>query len=794
MSQFEQSITELIQEIEPRKINLSNSIYNFSQIEKANVNQLPYFLRVGKLKNNSISLPALVPFIDSKGMVYLYNQADERNAKLYIQNLLLDLIGKLSPAKIHIVIYDPTSLGDTFNDVRRTIMDESWDNIEIDGVVIDEQSLLLKLQQYVAGSKKFIEDTLINYTGFVDYWSKNPDSRQYTVFVLNDSQFIRNTTITDLINRITANTKNNNSFFILSDLDHRKANFTFFDSPFVIENHTPFYNELKIDLEYDKVKERIKENLSIIQHKQRAKPVVLETFDIKDGIKIPIGITTNNKKTHYFKFGYGAERYSAIIGGQPGKGKTNLLDAIILGGMEKYKPEELRFALFDCKGVEFKAYTGDPHILELQSTNHIPTIVDKLKIIEGEFDNRRELFSEHAVTKIEDLLKKGVPLYRVVCIVDEFESLFAFDSEFAEGLLIKDIVQKGRAYGMHLILANQSLGGSVRQSILSNIPVRIALGMTEAQSSSFLASNNYEAKNLEKGIAVYNDNNGEKDANKRIKIDYVGEIVNEKLAKVSAQQREEKLTAVETFDIKDGIKIPIGITTNNKKTHYFKFGYGAERYSAIIGGQPGKGKTVLLHTIIRRSMEKYSSEKLRYALFDCKGVSFNKYIGSSYVIECQNTDDIPTLADKLKIIEQEFEIRRNLFTQHGVENIEELFERRVSLYRLVCIVDEFQVLFSAEDYKAKNFFQDLLINKILKKGRAFGIHLVLATQSLDGIPSNILNNIPIRIALGMQEGQSTSFLSSRNTAATNLERGLAIYNDRNGEKDANKRIQVDKVD
>ena len=42
--------------------------------------------------------------------------------------------------------------------------------------------------------------------------------------------------------------------------------------------------------------------------------------------------------------------------------------------------------------------------------------------------------------------------------------------------------------------------------------------MTEWQSSSFLASNNTGAKNLERGLAVYNNSNGELSANTLIKI------------------------------------------------------------------------------------------------------------------------------------------------------------------------------------------------------------------------------------------------------------------------------------
>jgi DNA segregation ATPase FtsK/SpoIIIE-like protein len=130
-----------------------------------------------------------------------------------------------------------------------------------------------------------------------------------------------------------------------------------------------------------------------------------------------------------------------------------------------------------------------------------------------------------------------------------------------------------------------------------------------------------------------------------------------------------------------------------------------------------------------------------------------------------------------------------------VKSIEQLIDKGIEIYRLVCIIDEFQFLFPSADYKTSQFSEDLLVSKIIRTGRSFGIHLIVATQSLgDSVRRSILDNIPLRIALGMTESQSNSFLSYNNEGAKNLDRGFAIYNDSNGEKDANKLIEIDKVD
>jgi hypothetical protein len=523
MDLFEENLSSLIGQYNPNNINLSRDIYDFSKTETQNVSSLPYFLKVGKLENSAFAFPALVPFIDNKGIVYLYHKSEVDFSKLYIQNLLFELINKITPNQIEIVIYDPTFLGVPFNYISQV----SLDNVSIE-LVTDENHLNTRLNKYIQYSKDLIGKTLIHFNGFIDYWANTAhNNKVYTIFILNDSHFVKNTATTDLINRITANTKNNNSFFILSDEEEKKANFNFFECDFIIQNQSYFHNEMKIDLEYDKIKEKIINNLSSIKEKRAKRTIVVENFNITEGLKIPIGVFSANKKAHYFRLGCGTENYHAIIGGQSGKGKSVLLNTIIKRGIEKYSANELKFLLCDCKGVEFNEYIDSDikSILACESSSSVEKIVEKLKIVEQEFENRRELFKKNNVKSIEQLIDKGIELYRLVCIIDEFQFLFPSadykTTQYSEDLLVSKIIRTGRSFGIHLIVATQSLGDSVRRSILDNIPLRIALGMTETQSNSFLSYNNDSAKNLDRGFAIYNDSNGEKDANKLIEIDKV---------------------------------------------------------------------------------------------------------------------------------------------------------------------------------------------------------------------------------------------------------------------------------
>jgi len=79
--------------------------------------------------------------------------------------------------------------------------------------------------------------------------------------------------------------------------------------------------------------------------------------DSSDYIRIELGPSGANSKQE-LKLGLNTEN-SALIIGQSGSGKSNLMHVIILGLALKYPPSELELYLVDFKGgVEFKDYAN----------------------------------------------------------------------------------------------------------------------------------------------------------------------------------------------------------------------------------------------------------------------------------------------------------------------------------------------------------------------------------------------------------------------------------------------------
>jgi len=102
---------------------------------------------------------------------------------------------------------------------------------------------------------------------------------------------------------------------------------------------------------------------------------------------------------------------------------------------------------------------------------------------------------------------------RILLIVDEFQEFFVEDDRIAQeaAQLLDRLVRQGRAFGLHVLLGSQTLGGaySLARSTIDQMAVRIALQCSEADAHLILSDGNGAARLLSRpGEAIYNDANG----------------------------------------------------------------------------------------------------------------------------------------------------------------------------------------------------------------------------------------------------------------------------------------------
>jgi len=230
--------------------------------------------------------------------------------------------------------------------------------------------------------------------------------------------------------------------------------------------------------------------------------------------------------------------------------------------------------------------------------------------------------------------------------------------------------------------------------------------------------------------------------------------------------------------------------------HRLELGSGTALH-ALICGKTGSGKTTLLHVLITNAALAYSPAELQLYLIDFKkGVEFKRYAASELphaqviAIETEREFGLSVLQG----LNNELERRGKLFRQAEVQNIAAYREKVPDdiCPRILLIVDEFQEFFVGDDQIQRE--AGLILDRLVRQGRAFGVHVILGTQTLAGVHSlarSTIEQMAIRIALQCSDADSRLILSDENSAARLLTRpGDAIYNNANGLVEGNLPFQV----
>ena len=233
-----------------------------------------------------------------------------------------------------------------------------------------------------------------------------------------------------------------------------------------------------------------------------------------------------------------------LIAGKTGSGKSTLLHALITNAALRYSPDELELYLIDFKkGVEFKVYAAFelPHarVIAVESEREFGLSV--LQRLDVELKRRGEIYREVGVQDLNGYreARPETPMPRILLIVDEFQEFFVEDDKIAQevSLLLDRLVRQGRAFGIHVILGSQTLGGaySLARTTLGQMAVRIALQCSEADAHLILSEDNTAARLLTRpGEAIYNDANGMIEGNNLFQVVWL-----------SDEQREEYLETIQ---------------------------------------------------------------------------------------------------------------------------------------------------------------------------------------------------------------------------------------------------------
>lgn len=187
-----------------------------------------------------------------------------------------------------------------------------------------------------------------------------------------------------------------------------------------------------------------------------------------------------------------------LVSGATGTGKSVCIDALIASLLFKFRPDELKFVMIDPKVIEFEEYRELPHLLAPIVTDPDRTAT-ALRWVAGEVDRRYEDMAKVHVRKFAEFNRRppdpkpvcdaggiAIPakLPYIVVVIDELADLMATKAKRDIETHITRIAQKGRAAGIHLVVATQRPSHNVITGVIkANFPTRICFQVRSCADS-----------------------------------------------------------------------------------------------------------------------------------------------------------------------------------------------------------------------------------------------------------------------------------------------------------------------
>lgn len=217
--------------------------------------------------------------------------------------------------------------------------------------------------------------------------------------------------------------------------------------------------------------------------------------------------------------------------------------------------------------------------------------------------------------------------------------------------------------------------------------------------------------------------------------------------------------------------IPVGIGDADSIVSV-RIGEGSSHHG-LIAGATGSGKSTLLHTLIMSAMLNYSPDQLHLYLMDFKsGTEFKIYESVRLPhIQLLALDAMQEFGESiLEDLVAEMERRGRLFKEEGQTSLKGyVTSSSRPMPRILVIMDEFQILFNdATNRKVANHCAQLT-KRLVTEGRAFGIHLLMSTQSTKVLAAltlekGVIEQMRIRIGLKCSDNDARYMFSDANEA------------------------------
>jgi S-DNA-T family DNA segregation ATPase FtsK/SpoIIIE len=522
-------------------------------------------------------------------------------------------------------------------------------------------------------------------------------------------------------------------------------------------------------------------------------------------LSAPIGMTADGP----FEVDPGrTDGLRGLIGGMPGAGKSELLQALVASLAARHPPDRLAFLLVDYKGgAAFKDCVELPHVVGLVTDLDVHLAERARVSLMAELRRREGILADAGARDLGELTRRdpGAAPPAVLIVVDEFATLAREVPAFVETMV--DVAQRGRSLGLHLVLATQRPRGVVNDTIRANTNLRIAMRMSDGAESADVieAPDAAEIPAARPGRALALTGRGPGGAPEltAFQAAYAGgrsaalgesEVRVANFALGAGPERRERVlsltgtgaptdlqaivtaagaaaerleiarppspwlpplparVALEVAGPRDGAAV-IGLTDEPEHQRQESCVVDLDRDgSVLVYGTSGSGKTTLLQTLAA-SMAMYAGP--RELNLYCLDFASRGLAPLEALPHCGSViagDDDERVMRLLAVLQRTIAHRRDAFASHGTASLADyrLVPGAAPVARIVVLLDGYAGFASA--YERVSFGDAVsALHRIVAEGRPLGVHLVATADRRASVPGALSGVATGRLVLRMAD-------------------------------------------
>ncbi len=584
----ESFLKPIVSPIEDYQKSVRQIQVQFTDVPQFNeIGAYPQFLSCGLLQvrgkngtNMEFLLPKVYPFPPKS--LYIEHEKDGQ----FLREMLMRLLSSAPLVQLEVILVDALSLEGIFNLARR-LLDKDNDFIYQQRILTESKEIEEALKHLYEYLKVNLQEKLAGFRDFAHYNENATDPLPLKALFLSGVDALSQNALYYLEKIMRFGSKNGVLSFV--NLESEKNNQSAED----LKKHAEFFRDnksferfkyLNVEIVNDHgiQSQHMKDFADKIKAYYEKKKVVKselkalqkdEEFWTKSSqyeVSVPVGWDINHKEVC---FEIGNAQNHTLICDHSGSGKSNFLHVLIQNLAFYYNPDEVQLFLLDYKeGVEFNAYT-DPileHARLVSVASSVGFGMSFLRWLCDEIKKRSDLFKQFNVKDLSDY-RKHEKMPRLIVVIDEFQVLFSDKSKGSVERSLNTLLKKGRSYGVHLVLATQTMrGGEIDSSFKAQIANRIALPMDADDSTKILDDD--VACEIQKPEGIFNNNGGHQKYHTKMSIPKAPDDFKSFLTKIHAEFNQRNLAPIDRkiYNGETPLKMPNTLKANEMRLHLGK--------------------------------------------------------------------------------------------------------------------------------------------------------------------------------------------------------------------------------